>query len=218
MDWGPLWSIITMAPFDSTRLSCFVPNALSNAADDTAIYYGIPDLEDIPDFPQNAQPSESEMEDDYSDDDSGVLQSGFGAGYRYRGPADVDEDYVPSDSDDDELPSWYLPSFYNAYNSWQPVYVDLTVDSDNEDSDLELTPWNPLVRRQRAIEGGHVCMECEEANRRADTFIMAVCRECSGRLCSSCCDDIKEANQSDEAIPSKCPYCERGKQPYAHRQ
>lgn len=208
-----------MAPFNACNTHVFNTNVLTEASqsivgvgDTTAVYHG--------EFEIFSQQSESEMSDtDHrQSDDDGVLQSGFGAGYRYRGSADVDEEYVPSDSDNDDPVPWYLPPFFNAYNRFEPVFIDLTADSDNEDSDIEVIPWNPLARRQRQIENGHVCMECEEVNRLPDTFISAVCRECRGKLCSSCCDDIQEATQSDKHIPPHCPYCQRGKQPYEHRQ
>lgn len=202
-----------MAPYNAAAFPHNIPDEFfQSVADTTAVYRG--------DFEIFSQLSDDEY--------TGTLESGFGAGERYyRGPTDVDDDYVPSDDDyvdpsyspvddddddDDPIPPWVIPGRPDDYYRYLPEpSVDDMMDGDEDD---DIVARSEIEIRQQRIEGGRTCMVCEEVHRSPDTIIAAVCRECNGRLCTDCQYDFREREGFATTFRPTCPYCDNNRIPF----
>lgn len=208
----PLSQFTSMAPYYAAAVfpSSLPEEFTQSVADTTAIYRG-----------------EFEIFSQLSDDEyTGTLESGFGAGERYyRGPADVDEDYVPSDDDyvgapystdddddDDPIPPWVIPGRPDdIYRYVSEPSTDSVMDGDEDD---DIVVRSEIEIRQQRIEAGATCMVCEEQHRSPDTIIAAVCRECNGRLCTDCQYDFREREGFATTFRPICPYCDNNRIPF----
>jgi hypothetical protein len=202
-----------MAPYSNVAaFPLNLPAGFTQSVEDTtAVYQG--------DFEIFSQLSD----DEYME----TLESGFGAGERfYRGPADVDDDYLPSDDDyvgapdspsydsddEDPIPPWVIPGRPDEHYRYLPEPSADDIMGGDEDDDIVVR--SEIEIRQERIEGGRTCMVCEEVHRSPDTIIAAVCRECNGRLCTDCQYDFREREGFTTTFRPTCPYCDNNRIPF----